>query len=366
MMNIKHPKFCVIGAGNGGLAMAGHLAIMNFDVKLFNRSEERLKAIKLEGGIDVTGEVNGFGRIEVATSDPEEAIKDVDVIMVVIPATGHKNIAKMIAKFLSSGQIVILNPGRTFGALEFFNTLKGEGCSSDVIVGETQTFIYASRVTGPGQAKIFRIKNSVPLATIRAYKIPKALSVIRKAFPHFVSGDSIFKTSFDNIGCVFHPALVILNAGWIEDPIDFEFYLQGTTLSTSVILEALDKERLEVASALGFRAMSAREWLYYAYDVSGKTLFEAIHANPGYRGIMAPHNTNMRYITEDVPCSLVPMASLAKKFNVETPVIDSIIKIASAMHERDYYKEGRTVESLGIKDLNLKQLRLLAIGEDPK
>jgi len=96
-MDIEKPKFCVVGAGNGGLAMAGHLAIMKFDVRLFNRSEDRLKAIKFEGGIDVTGEVNGFGKIEVATSDPEEAVKDVDVIMVVVPATAHKNIAKWLA-----------------------------------------------------------------------------------------------------------------------------------------------------------------------------------------------------------------------------------------------------------------------------
>ncbi|MFB3850345.1 MAG: NAD/NADP octopine/nopaline dehydrogenase family protein [Acidobacteriota bacterium] len=364
-MNDKKPKFCVVGAGNGGLAMAGHLAIMGFDVKLYNRSEERLRAVKMEGGIDLTGEVTGFGKVQMATSNPEEAVADVDVIMIVVPATAHKNLAKIFAPYLKSGQIVILNPGRTFGALEFSQILKNEGASEDITVGETQTFLYASRVTGPGQAKIFRIKNSVPLATVRAFKIPQTLSVIRTAFPHFVSGDSIFKTSFDNIGCVFHPSLVVLNAGWIEDPSDFEFYFQGTTLSTSKILEQLDKERLSVASALGFRAMSAREWLYYAYDVSGKTLYEAIHSNPGYRGIMAPHNTNMRYITEDVPCSLVPMSSIGKKFNVQTPLIDSIIRIASAMHETDYYKLGRTVESLGIENMDLKQLRLIAIGEHP-
>lgn len=364
-MNEKKPKFCVVGAGNGGLAMAGHLALMEFEVKLFNRSEERLKAVKLEGGIDLTGEVSGFGKISVATSNPEEAVADVDVVMIVVPATAHKDLAKIFAPYLKTGQIVILNPGRTFGAVEFSQTLKNMNVKEDVTVGETQTFIYASRVTGPGQAKIFRIKNSVPLATVRAYRIPETLSVIRKAFPHFVSGDSVFKTSFDNIGCVFHPALVVLNAGWIEDPTDFEFYFQGTTISTSKVLDQLDKERLSVASALGFRAMSAREWLYYAYDVSGRTLFEAIHSNPGYRGILAPHNTNMRYITEDVPCSLVPMSSIGKKFNVETPHIDSIIKIASAMHETDYYKIGRTVESLGIENMDLKQLRLFAIGENP-
>ena len=74
----------------------------------------------------------------------------------------------------------------------------------------------------------------------------------------------------------------------------------------------------------------------------------------------------MRYITEDVPCSLVPMSSLGKKFGVPTPTTDSLIALASAMHGCNYMEEGRTVEKLGIADLDLKQIRKLAIGElDP-
>ena len=365
-MAAEKPRFCVVGAGHGGLAMAGHLGLMGFEVNMFNRSEERLRSVQMEGGVDLDGELNGIGKVALATSDAGRAIEGVDVIMVVVPAFAHRDVAKNLAPHLKDGQIVVLNPGRTFGALEFLQVLKSEGFRGDITIGETQTFIYASRVTGPGQAKIFRIKNSIPLSTIRAYKIPDTLQVIRKAFPQFVPGDSVFKTSFDNIGCIFHPALVMLNAGWIEDPEDFEFYFQGTTDSTARVLEKLDRERLDVASALGFRAMSAREWLYYAYDVSGKDLHQAIHSNPGYRGTLAPHSTNMRYITEDVPCSLVPMSSIGKKFGVQTPLMDAMIDVACAMHDMDYRAIGRTVESLGIDRLDLKQIRLLAIGEKPK
>ena len=35
-------KVAVLGAGHGGLAMAGHLALMGHSVNLFNRGEERL------------------------------------------------------------------------------------------------------------------------------------------------------------------------------------------------------------------------------------------------------------------------------------------------------------------------------------
>ncbi|MCC6490445.1 MAG: NAD/NADP octopine/nopaline dehydrogenase family protein [Candidatus Hydrogenedentes bacterium] len=356
-----------MGAGHGGLAMAGHLGIMGFEVRLFNRTAARLDAVRMAGGIHVTGDdIDGFGKVAIATERAEEALTGADVVMVVVPATGHQYMAEQCAPHLADGQIVVLNPGRTFGAIEFVQTLKRQNSQADVTVGETQTFVYASRITGPAQVRVFRVKNAIPLATVRAHSIPQCLSVVRQAFPQFVPGDSVFKTSFNNIGAVFHPAIMLLNTGWVEDAADFEFYHQGVTPSVAHILEELDAERCAVAAALGFRAMSAREWLYYAYDAAGRDLREAMRANMGYRGIQAPHRMEMRYLSEDVPCSLVPMVSLGAKFGVPVPAMNSLVELASIMHGRDYRAEGRNLEKLGISDMDLKQLRLLAIGElDP-
>ncbi|MCX7797416.1 MAG: NAD/NADP octopine/nopaline dehydrogenase family protein [Melioribacter sp.] len=359
------PKFAVIGAGHGGLAMAGHLALMGFQVNLFNRTKERLWGVQSTGGIRVESDfgLEGFGVINIATTNIAEAIDDVDIIMVVVPATAHRDIATITAPHLKDGQIIILNPGRTFGALEFRQVLNSLNVSADVIIAEAQTFIYASRAVNPGQVHIFRIKNSIPLASIRAYLIPEVLKKVRIAYPQFVPGDNIFKTSFDNIGAVFHPALCVLNAGWIEDDAEFQFYYQGASPSVTKVLEKIDEERVKVAEALGIRALTAREWLYLAYNAVGNNLNEAMKANQGYRGIKAPNRLNMRYITEDVPTSLIPISSVGKKFGVETPTIDAIIHLASILTQTDYWKEGRTVERLNIHNMSLKELRLLAIGE---
>ena len=74
----------------------------------------------------------------------------------------------------------------------------------------------------------------------------------------------------------------------------------------------LDRERVTVASSLGIRARTAMEWLKMAYDTTGEDLHEAIHNQPGYYGIKAPSTLNHRYIFEDVPMSLVPIASLGR------------------------------------------------------
>lgn len=363
-MKKQELKITVLGAGHGGLAMAGHLSLMGFEVRIYSRSEDRIWGVKSTGRIFLEGEVEGYGEIETATNDIKEAVEGADLINVVVPATGHKYMAEACAPHLKDGQIIILHPGRTFGALEFSQTLKAHKCKANVYVGEAQTFIYASRAMGPGHAKIFRIKNSIPVATLRAHRIPEVLKVLKTVYPQFVPGDNIFKTSFDNIGAVFHPTLCVLNAGWIEDIADFQFYVQGITASVVKVLEEVDAERVNVAAALGIRALTTREWLYLAYGAAGKNLFNAMRANPGYRGIMAPSTLNMRYINEDVPTSLVPIASVGKKFNVPTPAIDSIINIASLLNSTDFRAEGRTVESLGIADLTLKELRLLAIGQN--
>ncbi len=353
----------VLGAGHGGSAMAGHLAIMGYRVNLFNRSEERIWGIKSTGGIEVKGEVEGFGRLNNCSTSMKETIEEAEFIMVVVPAFAHRWMAEQVAPYLRDGQIIILHPGRTFGALEFKQVLNEHKVTADAIVAEAQTFIYASRVIGPGQVRIFKIKNSVPVASIRAHLIPKLLKKLKIMYPQFVAGDNIFKTSFDNIGSIFHPAISLLNAGWIENDEEFDFYHAGVTASVARVLEKVDAERIEVAEALGIRAMSSLQWLYMAYNTTGTNLYEAIHKNPGYQGIKAPRTLRMRYLDEDVPFSLVPIASAGKMLGIDTPAINTLVNLASIANERDYWAEGRTVERLGIEKMSLRELRLFAIGE---
>jgi opine dehydrogenase len=343
--------------------MAGHLGILGFPVTLYNRTPENLDGVRWHGGIKVDGAVTGFGPVKTATSDMPEALSGADVVMVVTPSTAHRNLAAAMAPHLADGQLVVLNPGRTCGALEFRKVFDDSGMTASVALAETQTFLYASRAVSRWEAHIFRIKNSVPFATLPSFQIPEALAVLNLAFPQFVAGSNVLATSLENIGAVFHPALTILNAGWIEATHgDFEYYLQGITPSVAKLLERIDAERLAVASAVGVRSMSAREWLYLSYDSPGKDLYEAIRNTGSYRGIKAPAGIDHRYISEDVPMSLVPIASLGAMLGVRTPVIEMIVQLGSILHSTDYWAVGRTVESLGIAGLTVRQIRRMVAG----
>lgn len=350
-------KVAIIGAGNGGQALAAVLSMRGHEVSLFNRSLKRISPIIQSKRIRVEGESGGTARLAYVGTDMEKAVFNAELIMVVVPAFAHEEIAVRLSQYVQDGQIIILNPGRTGGALEFDKIFREKNVREKTTLAEAQTFVFASRISGPGMVKIFRIKNVVPVAVLPSKDNDNLLPVIDEVLPEFALADDILYTSFNNIGAIFHPGAILMNAGWIETTHgNFQFYLDGISPSVARVLEAIDVERCEVTRQIGVQAMSAREWLDYAYDAKGEDLFTAIHTNEGYRGIMAPINIENRYIMEDVPMSLVPMSYFGKKLGVETKAIDSIVNLASTVTGRDFWKEGRTLERLGVDKLSVKAL----------
>lgn len=356
----KELKYCVIGAGNGGLAMAGYLAMCGYSVNLYNRSRDKLLSLIKDPVIYLTGEENGFGRLNTVTDQIEEAIKDVDIIMVTIPAMGHFQIAKQMAPYLKDGQIIILNPGRTGGALEVYETLLKERKRNNIIVAEAQTFIYAARAMSSNHAHIFKSKKEVSLAAIPATKTNYVLQLLNDTYPQFISAKDILETSINNYGAIFHPGPTLLNSGHIEREAPFEYYTEGITPSIGNFLEKIDKERMELGKILQVNAISAIDWLAESYEAKGNCIFQAVQNNPAYRGLQAPKGLFIRYIYEDVPYSLVPMESMAKTVGLNTPAISSLINIAELMTNANFRIEGRTADRLGLEGLSVTEMHMLA------
>jgi len=335
---------------------------MGFPTRLWNRSRERVDYVSDKGGIELEGVVEGFGEVEFATNNIGSAVKGADVVMVVVPASGHGDVARLLAPHLSRDQMVVLNPGRTFGAIEVLRTLARHGMERLPIVAEAQTFLYVSRHTDYARARIMQVKNSVPLAAIPAHRTPHVLDALHEAFPEFVAATNVLESSLDNIGAIFHPTLTLLNAARIESTHgDFEYYLEGVSPATSRVLEAADAERVSLGSRLGIHLHTAREWLYLAYDSPGRSLYEAIQATPGYKGVRAPATLTHRYILEDVPMSIVPMVSVGEMLGGSMPTLRSLVHLASLIYSRDFMSEGRTVEKLGLAGKSVKDIRMFAV-----
>jgi len=93
-------KITVIGAGNGGLAIASYLALNGHKVNLYSIFQEELEPIIKKGGIELEGVEEGFAILNKVTDNIELAIDGADLIMIVTPANAHaKNSQRLCALF---------------------------------------------------------------------------------------------------------------------------------------------------------------------------------------------------------------------------------------------------------------------------
>ena len=128
-------KIAVIGAGNGGQSIAGYLALKGHDISLYDIDIKKMEELKKLGGIRLTGRIEGFGKLVCITTDIAEAVRGAKIIMVTTVANAHRAVAKSISPYIEENQIIILNPGRTCGALVFKQTLQTEGCAKRYYLG---------------------------------------------------------------------------------------------------------------------------------------------------------------------------------------------------------------------------------------
>ena len=346
-MAIKRVFVC--GAGHQGLSMAAHLALNGHEVCLWNRTQKNIQEVIDTGVIHCSGVVNGDARIKRASSVMKEVVAD--FVMVTTPSSAHREIARELAPFVHKDMIIVLNPGRTFGAIDFAEELLKCGVGEIPQIAETQTIVYTCRKSGPNSTTIFTLKDDVKIAAIKGSDIHHILNSFPNCLkPFFSPVDSVASTSLSNIGMVLHCAPVLMNVGWIEsEKVNFKYYYDGISRSVAHLLEKIDRERQMVAKASGVEVESLKDWLIRTYHVSGDDLYECIRNNDAYREIDAPPTLNTRYIFEDVPNGLVPIESMGQEFGVTTPNISTIIDLACSVMDTDYRKLGRRFTSDQLK-----------------
>jgi opine dehydrogenase len=217
--------------------------------------------------------------------------------------------------------------------------------------------LYACRAEAAGEVSVLGVKNTVDVAVMPNSDASRVLGMMNAAFPQFQLAPSILHTTLNNLNAMAHPAPTLLNAGRIESGLPFEYYHGGITSSIARVVEALDAERQAIGKALDVDLPSIREWLGRSYGLTGDRLHEVFASNPAYAGIMGPPTLETRYLFEDVPTGLVPLALLGDALGVPTPKMRAVVEIANAATGRDHWREGRTLERLGLADMSADQVR---------
>ncbi len=354
---MRKQQVAIIGGGNGALAFAAYFALRGQTARLWEFPEFRssLTQVYEKKSIHVTGVFEGEAEVR-CHEDLADALDGATTIMAVLPAFAHARLALEIAPFIRKDMILVLNPGRTGGALEVAAILRKQGIR--IPVAETQSLLFACRRRGEREIHIGGIKSFLRVGVFPADRTEEVMSRIVNLIPPFRAVPDVLTTSFGNIGAMFHPASALLNVGLLESGRTYDYYGETMTPGVVAVIEKADGERMSLARAAGAEEFSAETWLHESYERTIESLYSMLQSNPAYRGIAGPSGIRIRYITEDVPTGLVPLEAFGRIYGIATPTISSLISLAQVLTDTDYRVSGRTLERLGIAGLGQDAIRL--------
>jgi opine dehydrogenase len=363
----------VLGGGNGGHAVAANLSLAGFKVNFFELpqfSESfgkvlRTKEIRIEGV-----SIDGTAKLNIATTDIQQAIKDAEVIFVITPAFGHKAMAEVCAPFIQDGQIIVLMPG-SGGSLEFVNIFNQKKVKREVSFAESCTLPYGARLKGSGHVSVLINAVILPTGVFPSNKTGEVIPKLKQFYPMITPAKDVLEAAINNPNPIVHPVATLLNAARIEHSKgEFYLYAEGMTPAVARTYESLNHERLAICKTLGYKLYHWDNLEFKDYNLGEteeecryrilNTSMDAAFGKDGiYAGIKmkGPEHLKDRFVTEDVPYGMVLLSTLGDLLGVPTSTHDAVIQLASVINRTDYWKTGRGMKQLGLSNLDKKGLK---------
>jgi len=360
-----YESIAVVGGGNGGHTAAADFSLAGYKVNFYDHPqfEGAFKTTLEKGIVEIEDQQTGRheqARIHKVTTDIKEAISDVELILIVLPAFGQELFFNTMIPHLKDGQTVFLLSGN-FGSLRLRKLLRDKGVDRKVKIGETSLLPYATRLVGPAKVSVMRgfgpwLGISWPsgfqepdyyfASLLPSKQTDGVLKEFLKLYPLYKPAENVLVTALNGINTIVHPAAALLNTGRIEySKGEFRIHREGHTPSVRKVEDGITDELAAIIRALGSKTTQPRE--------RGLAYFEYTQTHPTAIG---PRTLRDRYITEDVPYGLVPKVQLGEKLGVATPLMNAVITLASCINQEDYYKTGQSLKSLGLDTLNKEEI----------
>ena len=247
----------------------------------------------------------------------EEALKDADVILIVVPSFAHKPIFEKMVSHLQDGQQVIIIPGN-YGGLRLKKMMADRGIKKEITISETASLPYACRIATYNTVMIYKKKSRLKIASSPSRNNLQALDIMNDIFGgyvNFFAGENLLEVDLDNPNQTLHPLPVLLNYGDIErHPETFRHYIDGISPLISEKMMDMDEERLSIGRAFSLKLTStmAQLKMYYGHNDT-QTYYEYSNSSESPYKDVVGHNVRSRYLTEDVPGLNVPALQLAEK-----------------------------------------------------
>ncbi|GAB1475677.1 NAD/NADP-dependent octopine/nopaline dehydrogenase family protein [Bacillota bacterium] len=381
----------VLGAGGIGKAIASDCVLGGQEVILCDiEPYAKISLSNLENGFRIHGDQlsrygfrrEGTAHFSKVTTSLKEALDAADILIVAVPAVGHTSFFKQMIPHLRDGQIIHIFPDN-YGSLLFRKVMREMKSDKKVIVGGWSSAPFGSRIDMEGPYVLPSTRIMYRAVTLRGAALPmtdqeeflesikyiRAMDGISKGDGP-TSADTVMDTGFSNVNPILHCPGVILGAGTIENyglmyggnKKDFSIYCHVYSPTVSKVQYAVYKEECALAEAMDVGIQFFREEQFYSRsnilgpEYMGDDMFVPFDEVFDMAIGTGPFKVDHRYLTEDIPIGCHVFHELGKKFGVKTPIVDSMITMASTMLGRDFYAEGYTLDYLDIGHMNKEEL----------
>ncbi len=360
-----------MGGGAGGMAATVDLTLRDFEVNWWRRTVPPRPPSGFR--LEYHG-VFGDGVMAVrCTDDLSKGLEDAHGVLVCLPSTAHRDVAQHLAR-AGCELPVVLAPGHLGGALEVAKVFSDLGVSGPPALAECSTLPYTVRAgvatgahggpssTGSGPRWMVNITGAAARMLVGCLPGGEAaFDLATHLYPGAIRLSDVLAVGLAEVNMVLHPPGAIMAAAWVEATGgDFRFYVEGMTVGVASVMERLDRERLAVAEAFGYRLESLMEEMSAIgtvdEDADLSDLRGAISGGTANARIMAPDSLGHRYYTEDFGYGLLPLVELAKVAGVKTPVAEALLNLASAAGLESEIAAGRTLDRLGLGGLSVQEI----------
>lgn len=348
-------KIAVLGAGNGGCAVAADLCLKGqHEVTLVKTSNSMhndnfTHLLESDGKISMweDGETR-HTRIPHITTDLS-VISESDIIIIYIQTKYHEALVERVIPYLHPDQIVLFNPGYLSTAYMLKHSMP-EG----VIVAEAESSFIDCRIAAPGLIRVgFRnVRN--PIGIYPAARKAEAIDKLNQLGFPFTYLSSVVEAALHNPNLIVHTVGAIMSIPRIEKTKgEYCMYHEVFTPSVWRILEKLDAEKMDILEKLGFDRLPYVEACKFRNslddDRDAKEVFFWYAAMP--TRAKGPTVVDSRYISEDVPQGLVMLEALGQQLHIATPITTALIELATSALGRDMREEGRSPDKLGQENI---------------
>lgn len=348
-------KITVMGGGGTGIMMAADLSLKGHEVTLYEMEEHAaaITEVKERGYVELIGNAaTGKAVIPNITTDIEEAMREPEYILVGVMAQRQEELMELMIPYLKDGQVVCFSAGNCASVI-----LKNKITDKEVLVGEMQGNIYPCRMLPDGSLiSAFPYKEK-GMSAFPAEDNERYIEAMSQVYPcHAVK--NVFEATLNSPNTSIHLAGSILGTTKMETMEDFRLYRDGICPSVIELIRKVEEEKAEIMEKMGYvmaRAVGQMEALAEYEKHPELTIF---------RGLEGPTGIGHRYIIEDAYAGNSLLLSLAREYEIDVPLCEGLVAIASALNKTEFYKQGRTVEYFGLNGMSPEEInRYLETGE---